>query len=190
MFLLTSTGLSNPPTREYLQSNYDLEGFRVAIVTTAAEWKEENKYSKLAYQQFVDLGVKEAFFFDIEKDNMSLLKNINMIYVCGGNTFNLAAAINKSDFKTMLVNHMKNWWIYIGVSAGSIVIWPDISIAWIGISPHENLINLQDMHWMNLINEIIFPHYTSEDEPVILEYEKLTHKKVTRLTDDQFIKKI
>lgn len=185
MYILTSIGLSYEPVRLLVANKHNIADFRVAIITTAAAWKEENKYAKLAYQQFSDLWVKEVFFFDIEKDSLIKLENIDCIYVCGGNTFYLAAEIKKTNFDTYVKEHIKQWGLYIGVSAWSIVVWPDIWIA--AIVGDENNIHLIDYSWMWLVDIAICPHYTAELEPDLEKYQQRIPAKIIRLGNDSAI---
>jgi len=55
--ILTSTGLSADAVRQAAEKYFSVLPHKsVAIVTTAAEGKENNKYSKLAESQFKDTG--------------------------------------------------------------------------------------------------------------------------------------
>jgi peptidase E len=57
VIILTSTGLSSQKVRQSAKKFFDnLPHKSVAIVTTAAEGKENNKYSKLAESQFKELA--------------------------------------------------------------------------------------------------------------------------------------
>jgi len=64
--LLTSTGLSSENIAKRSQSFFtDPKNQSVAIVTTAAEGKEQNKYSQLAKKQFEEMGFTKIDFIDL-----------------------------------------------------------------------------------------------------------------------------
>ncbi|MCI1615580.1 Type 1 glutamine amidotransferase-like domain-containing protein [Heyndrickxia oleronia] len=84
----------------------------------------------------------------------------------------------------------------IGVSAGAVVLGPNIEIVHY-FTPEKNSIKLQDFKPLGLTNKIIFPHYDREDlflnsegksiEDRLQEYESLHNSKITRLKDNQFL---
>lgn len=67
--LLTSTGFSSQSVKEKFKSMIvNNEDYKVALITTAAENNEENKYCKLAKQQFIEIGLSHITFVDLEKE--------------------------------------------------------------------------------------------------------------------------
>jgi dipeptidase E len=80
----------------------------------------------------------------------------------------------------------------IGVSAGAVVLGPNIEIV-----PEMNSIKLRDFKALGLTNKIIFPHYDREDlflnsegksiEDRLQEYESLHNCMITRLKNNQFL---
>ena len=68
--ILTSTGLSNDRIADYFLSvvGERRNNSAVAIITTAAEGKEKNKYAQLAKSQFVEAGFVKIDFIDIETE--------------------------------------------------------------------------------------------------------------------------
>ena len=146
MIFLTSTGLSDEKIRqEFLRCVGTNRAKRVAIVTTAASGKAENKYAKLAETQFKELGFSAIDFVDIEFDSPERLNRYHIIYVCGGNTFYLLYHLKKNGADKILSRLLnKSNVIYIGVSAGSIVLAPTIQLA-ATVDPDPNDIGLTDL---------------------------------------------
>src|SRR3989344_5836196 len=56
------------------------------------------------------------------------LENIDVIFVAGGNTFYLLEKTIESGFDSLLKELINNGVIYIGSSAGSVLVGPDIDI--------------------------------------------------------------
>jgi len=183
---LTSTGLSDEKIRQEFMRRIGTDRTqRVAIVTTAASGKADNKYAKLAEAQFKKLGFSAVDFIDIEFDSPEILNKYHIIYVCGGNTFYILYHLKKSGADKVLSKLLKKSdIIYIGVSAGSIVLAPTIRLA-ATVDPDPNDIGLTDFTGLGVIDFEIHPHYDPEQESEIINYEKNSNHKVIRLSNSQ-----
>jgi dipeptidase E len=191
IIFLTSTGLSDEATRLQFTKHIKTAAigeYKVAIITTAAERKAENKYAKLAMSQFQEMGFSDIQFIDVEFDDPEILDSFQVIYVCGGNTFFLLHHLKKSGADEILKNILLNKKdvIYIGVSAGSIILSPTIREA-ATINPDPNDIGLTDWSGLGVIDFEVHVHYDSEDEEEVLLYEKSVSSKVVRIANGQAI---
>jgi len=185
MLLLTSAGFFNPNILDFFKKETKRLSLRnVAIITTAAEGKENNKYSQLAHQQLSSLGFKLVDFFDLEIQDSSVLSNYDTFYVCGGNTFKLLKFVKTSHFKDAVTALLNRNGMYIGVSAGSLIIGPSIEIA-NEVEPDPNEVGLADFTSLDIANVTISPHYESHQESEIKKFESRHNTIVTRLTNDQ-----
>lgn len=185
--LLTSTGLTPENVSlkiKRLISNP--ENISVAIVTTAAEGKSENKYSQLAKKQFEELGFVTIDFVDLETEPKKDLSSYGVIYVCGGNTFKLLKFAREANFKTTIESLLERDGIYIGVSAGSIIVGPSIAIAG-EVEPDENEVGLEDLTGFGISDLIILPHYSPGIEEEVAAFENKYSVKVERLSNSQAI---
>lgn len=114
---------------------------------------------------------------NLEKQNPNFIvdkfKDFDIIFVDGGNTFYLMNEMNKSGF-TKYVREILKDKAYVGVSAGSVVAGPDITLA--GWEPgDENNIGLVDMKGLNLVDFCIMPHWEGRDYKEAKDY---AHKVV------------
>lgn len=185
--LLTSTGLSSENvTKKFQFFLLDPISTKVAIITTAAQDKEKNKYSQLAKKQFKDLGFLNVDFIDLETEPSRDLSSYKVIYVCGGNTFKLLKYTRKANFDTAIKDLLKRGGVYIGVSAGSIIVGPSIDIA-NEVDSDLNDVNLEDLTGFNITNVIMFPHYSPEIEDQVLKFEKKYGVTVDRIDNSQAI---
>lgn len=185
--LLTSTGLTSENVSlkfKGLVSNP--ENTSVAIVTTAAEGKSENKYSQLAKKQFEELGFVAVDFVDLETEPQKDFSSYGVIYVCGGNTFKLLKFAREANFKTAIENLLERDEVYIGVSAGSIIVGLSIVIAG-EVAADSNDIGLEDLTGFGIIDLIILPHYSPEIEEEVIAFENKHSVKVERLNNSQAI---
>lgn len=162
------------------------ENTSVAIVTTAAEGKSENKYSQLAKKQFEELGFVAVDFVDLETEPQKDFSSYGVIYVCGGNTFKLLKFAREANFKTAIENLLERDGVYIGVSAGSIIVGPSIVIAG-EVAADSNDIGLEDLTGFGITDLIILPHYSPEIEEEVIAFENKYSVKVERLNNSQAI---
>jgi dipeptidase E len=185
VIILTSTGLSSEPIREHAVSYFaDLPIRSVAIITTAAEGKENNKYSKLAEAQFKDLGFEIIHFIDLEQKTQVNFFKYSVIYVCGGDVFKLLECAHGASFKETIENLLMRQGIYIGVSAGAMILSPTIQIAE-AVDPEPNNVGLSDLTGLNIIRFEVHPHYETEHDEALTEYEKNTSHRVVKLSNSQ-----
>lgn len=187
IILLTSAGFLNPRIFQFVKDKVkEFSLSRAAIITTAAENKEKNKYSQLAHQQLLDTGYKNVDFFDLETQDSSLLSVYDTFYVCGGNTFKLQKFANISNFKDVVTSLINKRGLYVGVSAGSLIMGPSIEIA-NEVVPDSNEVELHDFTALNLSELIISPHYEEVHEVEIKAFENKHNVKATRLTNNQAV---
>ena len=185
--LLTSTGLT--PDNIYLKFKTlvsDPGNIAVVIITTAADGKSENKYSQLAKKQFQELGFVKIDFVDFETDPQKNLSPYGIIYVCGGNTFKLLTFAKEAGFKSSIENLLKRDGIYIGVSAGSIILGPSIAVVE-EVIPEKNEIELKDLTGFGITNLVILPHYSPEIETKAVAFESKHSVSLERLSNSQAV---
>lgn len=187
---LTSTGLP-PETAEYFLKllEKDPKETKVAFIPTAAD-PEENKW-------FVDAAKKELFELRFIVSEVDLkeppeeirkkLENSDVIYINGGNTFYLLDWVRKSGLEKYLGKLIDKGKIYLGSSAGSILVGPDISISAWDEKWDKNNDNLKDLTGLNLVPYAIAPHFTEKDREILEKKSKEVNYKVVPITDQQAI---
>jgi len=185
--LLTSTGLANLSIRKLFLRllNKPISKVKVIFVPTAARAENELKYVRKSKQQLLDLGILEKNIFEINLDtdySLDEFMNCDLIYVCGGNTFYLLKKVRETGFDRIIVDFVKSNKLYFGVSAGSILACPDISIA----APFDvNDSRVADFSGLNLIDVVISPHYSDKDKQIIEKFRSKSDFPVVPLTDNQ-----
>lgn len=107
------------------------------------------------------------------------LEKSDICYVAGGNTFFLLEHMKKTNFKDALEKRMDDNLLYIGSSAGSIVMSPDIDF----ISPmdEKEKANLDDTTGLNYIPFSFLPHVGHETMGNAAEIIKQQYKQGTPL---------
>lgn len=185
--LLTSTGLANQNiTNQFLQIiDKPVSQIKIIFVSTASRSEEELKYVDESKKELLDLGILENNIKTLNLDrpvSFQEVENFDVIYVCGGNTFYLLKKVRETGFDKVIIEFAKTDKLYFGVSAGSILVCPNIDIA----SPFdENDVNLTDLTGLNLTDVIVSPHYKDEEKTIIDDFKKRSQYEIVPLTDDQ-----
>ena len=109
------------------------------------------------------------------------VKDFDVIYVCGGNTFYLLKKIREIGFDKVIIEFTKTDKLYLGVSAGSILVNPNISAANVGLDPDKNDV---DLTGLNLTDVVVSP-IIAKKKTIIDEFKKKSQYKVVPLTDSQ-----
>lgn len=181
---LTSTGLSTPGVHQaFVQEAKNIDRTaKVLIITTASSKGSSNPYIQESYQKLLDLGFSDVHFFDLLSDEISILRRATIIYVCGGNTFRLLKAMRDTGADQIIQNFFRNSdGLYIGVSAGSLVVGQSIASA---IGHDENKVALDDLTGLRLTSDVLVVHYNDSMAKQVLELEQ-NFPKVRTLTDTQ-----
>jgi len=118
----------------------------------------------------VDIDLEEK----TETELREILKNVDVVYVQGGNTFYLIDAIRKSNFEKVLREFLTAGGLYIGVSAGTLVACKSIQFAE-GADPNE--LGITDYSGMGLVDLVIDVHRENGS----------SDGGVVKLTDDQAV---
>ena len=185
--LLTSTGLANQNiTNQFLQIiDKPVSQIKIIFVPTASRTEEELKYVHESKKELLDLGISENNIKTLNLDSpisFEKVEDFDVIYVCGGNTFYLLKKVRETGFDKVIIEFAKTDKLYFGVSAGSILVCPNIDIA----SPFdENDVNLTDLTGLNLTDVIVSPHYKDEEKLIIDDFKKKSQYEVVPLTDEQ-----
>lgn len=182
--ILTSKGFENESVFNKIISkiNIEINKIRMLVIPIA----RKNEYKKEKYMRdYLELGFKEenVYFFDDENPQKFENLDIDVIYVCGGNTFTLKHYLKKSGFEKNIYDYLNKGVTYIGASAGSHIATNNIEHV---LKFDENTINETDMSGLNLYDGILICHYGLDREEIYVELLK-NNKKVETLTDDEII---
>lgn len=127
--------------------------------------------------------VKRFLYFPIDVPIDRTLKRevlkSHIIHIGGGNTFYLLKYLRSSGFDKELKIFVKKGGILTGLSAGAIVMTPNITTAsFPSFDCDENIENLVNLAAMNLCNFEFFPHYknSARYKKELLKYSyKINH---------------
>jgi dipeptidase E len=176
--LLTSNGLSTPPLEQaFADMVRDRKGLRVALIQTAGdpiEWIQDRDDSKKytaklikqnrmedsdSYKGYIEKGY-EVVNADLKQDPERLkekLRNVDIIDVGGGDVNYLLDWAKIAKLGDYLKDFLEKGVIYIGASAGSMLIQPDIGLTW--MEPGDSA----DHIGLGITNFIVVPHQKEID---------------------------
>lgn len=191
--LLTSNGLTDPAIeRAFLEITNNRIGLRVAIIPTASdpiEWVPKKEGSKEYVAKLIpEKKEKNAEWlnnykkewagkgYDVVivdlKDNPETVKEIlgsvDIVDVTGGDINYLLDWTKKSKLDTYLKDLLDKGVLYVGTSAGSCLLIPDIGLTW--WEPGM----LADHIGLGIVDFIIVPHQKEEGEKSV---ENLVKRK-------------
>lgn len=185
--LLTSAGFENPKVgKEFLKLiDSSVLETKVILVPTAARTKEELFYVDKSKRELLNIGVLNQKIETLNLDHKISFEEVNgfdVIYVCGGNTFYLLQKVREAGFDIITKHFLEKGGIYVGASAGSIIVGPDIEIAGFG---EKNDTGLKDLTGLHLVDMTIFPHFIDKDRQKVGEFKKKVDYPVLTLTNNQ-----
>lgn len=121
-------------------------------------WQAEKRYKRYGFQNVrcfpIDRPLKAT-------DRKELLKS-DAIYLAGGNTFYFLHHLRKSRLLTELRDFAKKGGVLSGLSAGAIMMTPNIQLAsYPDFDKDDNDVGIKDLRSLNLVKFEFFPHFTN-----------------------------
>ena len=147
-------------------------------------------YSKTKYY-YSQLRINLMPYLDLESGyNNELLKKVfeaDAIHLSGGNTYQFYYWIIKRGLKEKLITYANSGKLIIGVSAGAIVMTPDINCS--QFCGDKNYIGLKDLEGLALVDFLFIPHCIKQKAiPQNIKLESLNHSsKVVAACDYDWI---
>lgn len=171
-----------------------LSGLKAVFIDTASELEKGDKSWLTADRDaLIEQGFK-VFDYSItgktHEEVLEALKDIDVLFVAGGNTFYLLEQANKCNFKTIVNTLLDRGVIYIGSSAGSLLACPNIEPVKFLDDPSVAA-DLQSYDGLELVDFIIFPHWGherfKERQLKLIEFIYEKDFKVILLSDKQYV---
>jgi len=165
---------------------------KVAFVPTASDVYEEKSWMEADRQKFIDLGFQIEDYDIKHKDEKRIysdLKDKDIIFVSGGNVCYLLYHVRQSGFGKAIERLLEEGKLYVGSSAGSILVGPTIE-------PVKTLDNsnqapkLSSFQGLGFVDFVMLPHYGKEKyeeryKTIMKEWSPVV--KLMPITDKQAI---
>lgn len=194
--LLTSGGF-NDLYNEVSKANIELftevaKGKKVMILANAAPEGTGNFPARERVKQnFLKIGATQVDITEIADSNIHTLIEYDVIYGIGGDPYYLIELVNTTNFKDVFIKFL-NRGLYIGESAGSMILCDDLEWAYIvkkGTKPKYD-ITLETYKGLGITEYRIFPHWNKVSDIVkekVTNYEKDNSTTITKLNDGDII---
>jgi len=194
--LLTSCGWEYNPkiAKEFLRvAGKKPAEIKVFLVTTSRKKDKDWKWVLRQIKIITALGIlKENIqIFSLDrKIKKNELADVDVVYVCGGNTFLYLYGIRNTGLDKEITRFATSGGLYYGISAGSIVAGPDIAF----IAPLDDpslvrslsTVKLTHMKGLRLTNIAIAPHYNKKEYISIIDgFQAKSKFPIVPLTDTQ-----
>ena len=192
--LLTSDGLTTKQLQNVL---IDLAGkpfaeLNFACITTAINRDDGDKTKKVKrISSLNSLGFAKFDLVDvaaIDKEYwLPRLEEADVIFILGGNTYYLLDEVRKSGLADELPRLLETR-VYVGDSAGSILVTPSIDVAEID-DGDENIVDIKDTSGLGLVDFEVSPH-TPEDVSIKAneDYAKTIENKLIAYDNNMAVK--
>lgn len=148
-----------------------LEGKTVTFVPTASLVEEYSGYVDDDREAFLHLGIT-IDELHIEQETTEIIRKKlsenDLIYVSGGNTFYLLQELKKSGVDQLIIEHVKAGKLYIGASAGSIILSKNIAY-FTQVDDKSLAPYLTDDEGLGIVDFYPLPHYKSEPFAEIID---------------------
>lgn len=169
------------------------ENITVAFIPTAADVYEDKWFVDLDRNKLLEQGFKIKDINLTSKNSKELeeeMSDCSVIFVGGGNVFYLLQEVRKSGLDKVITNLLKKEIIYVGSSAGSLLVGPDIEV----VSTLDDILKapeLKNYKGLNLVGFIVLPHYgkpKNEDKyQQIMNNASVKGFKTKTLKDDEYL---
>lgn len=185
--ILTSCGIINKDLIEkfYKMLRKDVEDIKVLYITTAIDGEDcsDTSWIEEEFNTIINLGIKKENIKEYKMDYDIDLTLYDMIYMMGGNTFYLLKRIRETKFDVKLKDAINKGILYIGSSAGSIILGNTIELA---LAYDKNDVNLSEFTGLKIVNGIVVPHANRKQE-FIKEKEQEYEDKIYAIYDEHGI---
>ena len=169
--LLASSGFGGVGVWSRFEKIVKEKGYTNAvIIPTAHPKKEKAIWAQETKRQMESLGISVRFF-DIEFSSAEEIKE-DIIYVCGGNTYTLLKWAKENNLKKGIESLWKRGGLYIGSSAGSIILSPSIAVAGEIPPGDKNTVGLKDTTGFGYIPFHLIVHYEPSDAQAVSRFKK------------------
>jgi dipeptidase E len=166
-------GLSDEIDTELL-TLFDKPNPAIGYIPSAAD--HERRYFKDRQEYYSRIGIELDIYYGLEEDydskSLSTLLSRDAIHLSGGNTYYFLYWLRKRNMIEKLIQYVTDGGILIGVSAGSILMTPDISTS--AICGDDILEGMNDYTGLNLVDFSFLPHYgmRSIDSDTLRKYSR------------------
>ena len=189
--ILTSNGFinSSPRSKEIDELFQKITKEKKVLIIGNATLGGSNASQREAVKNnFENVGAKQVDIIDITKENINDILTYEIVYTMGGDPRYLLDLVETTNIKEILTKFLKSGGIYIGESAGSMILGNNLKWIWEikkGTKPKYD-IEPTSYEGLGFTTYNIFPHWNTVKEDIkkkVLEYSETS----TPLIEGEFI---
>lgn len=188
--ILTSCGIIDEELKKQFYriiNKEEIKDKKVLYITTASDGENDSDKSWMddEYKTILNLGFEEKNIYEYKIGKKEInIKNFDVIYMMGGNTFYLMDMIRRYNFDKIIKSAIDNGIIYIGSSAGSEILGNSVEYA---LPFDENNVDMKDFTGLRIIDGIIIPHANRKEEFISKVKENIGEKLFLLYDEDGII---
>jgi len=155
---------------------------------------KQRTYFKQFENYYRKYGLRNFYCFNLEKSNSkttAILFRSQSIFLPGGNSYSFLSLLKKKRIFSLLEKYVNKGGILVGMSAGAIIMTPNINLAGIpSFDSDENKINLKSLKALGLVKFEFLPHFKKNKAYIkeVLDYSKKTKNIIYACPDGSGIK--
>jgi len=161
LVMLSDLNKSNNALTNRIKELIGNDSFKLGYIPSQTD--KERKHFGAAKDFLESLGVKDFLYFDIDQEfdvsKLVPLTTCDGIYLSGGNTFYFLKKIKERKLDFLLKALALKGKLFMGVSAGAIIMSKSISMA--GFID-ENEVQLKELDSLNLVDFEFMPHLQTQ----------------------------
>lgn len=163
---------------------------RVAFIPTASVVEDDRSFMIEARKELEDMDIPAENITDLELDHVVTveeLRDYDVVFVDGGNTFYLLQKVQESKFDVALKKYLdQDLGVYVGVSAGTVLAGPDIEF----VKPWDDkgkAAELKSTKGLGYTKEAYSPHYKDDEREILEEWRTKVRYPIKELQDGQAV---
>lgn len=179
IFLCSSFGDVAPLLAEFVDG--ELRGKTVVFIPTASLTEKVTFYVKAGQKALADMGcIIDVLDVSVSSPDEAAekLRASDLIYVTGGNTFFLLQELQRSGADKVIKEQVLNGKIYVGESAGAMILSPHLEYATL-MDTTEHAPGLLSFDGLGMVDFYTVPHHTNF--PFAKVVEKIIRKYQDKL---------
>jgi len=187
--LLTSLGLTTEKLQEAIKKLLvkPIEQNKVKIIAIDTVSQLYQELLKREIQRLIETGFPQEniSIHDLSKDDPLNIKDMDVIEMFGGNNFHYLKRLRETGLTEGIRGFIDGGGVYVGVSAGSMIMGPDVDE---NLTFDVNDVGLKDLSGFGYVDFYILPHWDWRDNRwKALRHVWITGKHMVPLTDRQGI---
>ena len=160
LLFLSDTADLNTSLRERVAEELASRGGRIAYISSAPQDAGREFFEGTRREYASILPSVELSYFDLSPrfadEDLARILNFQIIHLSGGNTYAFLEASRERGLETILAHHLRHGGLIIGVSAGAILMTPDVGTS--DFCGDRNVSNLHDTVGFNFVEFLFLPH--------------------------------